>query len=184
MIRSSASPPTPWYREPWPWILMAGPAVVIVAGVITVWLAVKSNDGLVEDDYYKQGLSVNQRMTRDRAAADQGMRAEAMLAPDGRRIRILLAGNDGVALPEELRLKLVHPTRSGADQTVRLIGEGQGFYGGELANPGVGRWHVSLEDGANTWRLTGDWMLGANGPEGALRLAAAPGATTSSSKGR
>ena len=51
----------PWYKERWPWILMAGPGLVIVAGVITVWLAVVSNDGLVTDDYYKQGLAVNQR---------------------------------------------------------------------------------------------------------------------------
>ena len=39
----------PWYREPWPWILMAGPAIVVVAGIATAWLAVRSNDGLVED---------------------------------------------------------------------------------------------------------------------------------------
>ena len=55
----------PWYKERWPWILMAGPALVIVAGIITVWLAVISNDGLVSDDYYKQGLAVNQRLQRD-----------------------------------------------------------------------------------------------------------------------
>jgi hypothetical protein len=34
--------------------------IVIVAGAVTVWLAVVSNDGLVTDDYYKQGLAVNQ----------------------------------------------------------------------------------------------------------------------------
>jgi hypothetical protein len=48
----------PWYKEPWPWILMAGPVIVIVAGVITAWLAVISNDGLVSDDYYKQGMGL------------------------------------------------------------------------------------------------------------------------------
>ena len=37
----------PWYKERWPWILMAGPAAVIVAGIVTVWLAVVSNDGAV-----------------------------------------------------------------------------------------------------------------------------------------
>ena len=26
----------PWYREPWPWLLMLGPAVVVVAGFITL----------------------------------------------------------------------------------------------------------------------------------------------------
>ena len=23
----------PWYKEPWPWILMAGPGIVVVAGL-------------------------------------------------------------------------------------------------------------------------------------------------------
>ena len=55
----------PWYREPWPWILMTGPAIVVVAGFTTAFLAVKSNDGLVEDDYYKQGLEINQTLDRD-----------------------------------------------------------------------------------------------------------------------
>ena len=32
-------PVTPWYREPWPWILMAGPAIVVVAGFATLFIA-------------------------------------------------------------------------------------------------------------------------------------------------
>ena len=60
----------PWYKEPWPWFLMAGPAIVIVAGFATAWLAIISNDGLVTDDYYKQGLAINQRLQRDHHASD------------------------------------------------------------------------------------------------------------------
>ena len=40
-LRSSDS--NPWYKERWPWLLMAGPAIVIVAGFITAWLAIVSN---------------------------------------------------------------------------------------------------------------------------------------------
>ena len=54
----------PWYRHRWPWLLMLGPFVVIVAAAITVYLAVISNDGLVDDDYYKQGLAINQTLAR------------------------------------------------------------------------------------------------------------------------
>ena len=36
-----------------------GPAAVIVAGVYTTILAFSSTDGLVADDYYKQGLMIN-----------------------------------------------------------------------------------------------------------------------------
>jgi hypothetical protein len=49
----------PWYREPWPWLLMAGPAAVIVAGVITTWIAFSTFDGLVAEDYYRRGLNIN-----------------------------------------------------------------------------------------------------------------------------
>ena len=60
--------PRPWYREPWPWILMAGPAVVVVAGFFTLWLAVSTSDGLVVEDYYKQGLAINRVFAREDAA--------------------------------------------------------------------------------------------------------------------
>lgn len=57
---------------------MAGPAVVVVAGFITLWLAISSDDGLVSDDYYKQGLTVNQRLQRDHLAGDLGLHADVM----------------------------------------------------------------------------------------------------------
>ena len=40
---------TPWYREPWPWILMAGPAIVVVAGAFTMTLAFTTADEIVSD---------------------------------------------------------------------------------------------------------------------------------------
>ena len=39
----------PWYRHPWPWILMAGPAIVVVAGIATAVIAVRTADPLVAD---------------------------------------------------------------------------------------------------------------------------------------
>jgi len=38
---------------------MAGPAAVIVAGFFTMALAFRTEDGLVAEDYYKQGLAIN-----------------------------------------------------------------------------------------------------------------------------
>ncbi|MBY4898086.1 hypothetical protein [Cupriavidus sp. AU9028] len=29
----------PWWREPWPWLLMSGPAAAMVACGVTIWLA-------------------------------------------------------------------------------------------------------------------------------------------------
>jgi len=41
---------TPWYKEPWPWIVMAPPAAAVLAGIATIWIAVASADGLVAED--------------------------------------------------------------------------------------------------------------------------------------
>jgi hypothetical protein len=152
----------PWYRHPWPWILMAGPFVVVVAGFITAYLAVVSNDGLVEDDYYKQGLAVNQMAARDQKAVALGLQADLMQSSDGSQVRVLLRGYPDTLLPESARLRIVHPTRSGVDQKIALRAEGLGTYAAKLDAPLAGRWHVVLEDDKNEWRLTGDWIVEKN----------------------
>lgn len=163
----------PWYREPWPWILMSGPALVVVAGLVTAWLAVRSDDGLVVDDYYKQGLAINQTLSRSEAAVRLGIKAELRLS-DG-RVRALLSGAGGAALT----LRLVHPTRAGMDQSVRLSRVRQGVYEGRLLPMRAGRWHVVLEQGI--WRLAGDWLLPA---KGALTLEAGAPAAAGSGRSR
>jgi hypothetical protein len=152
----------PWYRHPWPWILMSGPFTVVVAGVFTAYLAVVSNDGLVADDYYKQGLAVNKRSVRDHQAVDLGVQAELMQGLNGGQIRVLLRGKTDVVFPPELALHIVHPTRSGVDQSVSLHADGAGSYSGKLTTPLSGRWHIVLEDEKNEWRLTGDWLTDKN----------------------
>lgn len=49
----------PWWREPWPWLLMAGPALAIVGCAITIVLAVQNfGNQAVNDGGVKQGLVV------------------------------------------------------------------------------------------------------------------------------
>ncbi|MBS1144664.1 MAG: hypothetical protein H6R14_2070 [Proteobacteria bacterium] len=146
----------PWYKERWPWFLMAGPGTVIIAGVITVWLAVVSNDGLVTDDYYKQGLAVNQSLQRDHHAGNIGLHGDVMRS--GSNLRLLLGADGDAGLPSEIVLKLAHPTRAGQDQLITMKMEGQGFYSGKLAEEVSGRWLVSIEDPAGQWRLQGEWL--------------------------
>lgn len=134
---------------------MLGPGIVIIAGIITVWLAVVSNDGLVSDDYYKQGLAVNQRLHRDQKAGEMGLSADWLRS--GRHVRLMIVARDGVQLPDTLNVKVMHPTQGGRDQVVVLKNQGAGFYAGELGNEIVGRWHVSVEDPGGQWRLQAEW---------------------------
>jgi len=49
----------PWYKEPWPWLLMAGPFAAIIGCVITIVLAFQNNpDRDVRLGVRKQGLVV------------------------------------------------------------------------------------------------------------------------------
>ncbi|MBI4196153.1 MAG: FixH family protein [Betaproteobacteria bacterium] len=149
-------PATPWYREPWPWLLMAGPFLVVIAGLITLWIAVASDDGLVADDYYKRGLAINQVLARDAVASARHYRARVMFSPALDRVRVTLAGDD---LPAAVVLRLSHPTRAGLDRILRLAASGPGVYESALSPPDRGSWRVTLEDPDRTWRLTGAWRL-------------------------
>ena len=144
----------PWYREPWPWLLMAGPFAVVVAGFVTLWLAIRSDDGLVADDYYKRGLAINQTLSRAHRAAQLNLSARITFGADVRSVRVAVAGNH--ALPDMLRLQLVHPTRSVADQSILLHAVTPGVYAGDLNALVAGRRVVMLEDVARTWRLAGE----------------------------
>jgi len=49
----------PWWREPWPWILMAGPFLAIVGCIITMTLAFRSfSDQSINDGAVRRGLVV------------------------------------------------------------------------------------------------------------------------------
>ncbi len=157
----------PWYREPWPWILMSGPAIVVVAGFATLGLAIESDDGLVADDYYRQGLAINRVIARDERAAALGLVARIQFNPAGDRVRVLLSGLASDARP---RLTLVHVTRAGEDRSASLERVAPDVYEARLAAPVGGAWSALVEDAARTWRLEGDWPAGAREATlGALR---------------
>jgi hypothetical protein len=137
---------TPWYREPWPWLLMAGPAAVVVAGAATTWIAFASADGLVAEDYYKQGLGINKVIAREERAHALGI-AAALEMQDG-RIRVRLEG----AAPPALFVQLAHRTRAGFDQRLRLA-RVAGAYEAELAPLAPGGWRASIEDPRGDWRI-------------------------------
>jgi len=133
------SSPKPWWREPWPWLLMSGPAAVILAGGVTTWIAFASADGLVAEDYYKQGLAINQRLAREEAARQQGISATVSLEKNLLRVR--LSG----AAPEALFVHLAHATRAGYDQRLRLAPAGAGVYQAALPPLAAGRWRIIKE---------------------------------------
>jgi hypothetical protein len=126
---------------------MAAPAAAIVAGAITIWLAIASADGLVADDYYRRGLAINQDLRLQEQAVQRGIVAHATLA--AAVLRVELSG----AAPEALFAQLVHTTRPGYDQKLRLAPVAPGVYQAELLPLAPGRWRMILEDPRREWKI-------------------------------
>ena len=60
MTQKLESPEKAWYRHPYLWLVIAGPAIVVVAAVYTGYVAYRDADGLV-DKYSKPHDQVNVR---------------------------------------------------------------------------------------------------------------------------
>jgi uncharacterized protein len=136
-----------WYRHLWPWLLISGPAAVIIAGAATIWIAFASADGLVAEDYYKQGLAINKRIALEEAARRLGV--EATVTFDAGHLRVELRGQK----PEALFVHLAHATRAGHDVRVRLVPQASGVYEAEVGPLPRGRWRIVIEDPRGTWRI-------------------------------
>lgn len=151
----------PWYRQVAPWLLIAGPAVVVVASFITLWLAIRSDDGLVSEDYYKRGLAINRTLAQSERATKLGLVAAVSLTSESLSVR-LQAGDAKFSAPAKLTAKISHPTRAGLDQSLVLNLQGD-RYQGQFRLPAAGHWVLQLEDEANTWLISGNLVLPANG---------------------
>ncbi len=126
---------------------MAPPAAALVAGAATIWLAVATADGLVAEDYYKQGLAINKVLAREEAARRLGVSAEVEIGFG--KIRIGLKGQ----APEALFAHLAHATRAGNDLRLRLARSPDGVYEAELQPLAAGRWRIVIEDPQGRWRV-------------------------------
>ena len=56
----------PWWQYGHVWLIIAGPAAVIVAGFVTLAIAIKTPDPVVAEDYYKRGLNINQTLAAEK----------------------------------------------------------------------------------------------------------------------
>jgi hypothetical protein len=141
-----------WYSEPWVWLLIALPMAAVISGFLILWLAIKTNDGLVVDDYYERGKEINMDLARDKAALRRGVNAEISLEPAANAVDIRLGKMAG-GWPAHLKFSLLHPTRAGHDVVIDMMHAGSGNYRGTVPAPTNGHWYVQLE--ADDWRLFG-----------------------------
>jgi hypothetical protein len=151
-LRTSA----PWYAHRWPWLLMLGPAIVVVAGFITGYVAYTRQDAMVVDDYYKRGKTINLDLRRDRVASAQ-LLAVALRYDAAAHTLAGELTSFGKPVRAPFRIQLAHSTQPEKDITLAAYPDAQGRFSVPLPQLEQARWQVNVEGGKRDWRLVSEW---------------------------
>jgi hypothetical protein len=94
----------PWWKFGYVWMVVAGPAVVVVAGFITLYLAISRPDPVVSEDYYRKGLEINKTLGQDvQTNARTGSSQKGLISPETAKLAPAMQARNhaatGVAVP-------------------------------------------------------------------------------------
>lgn len=59
----------PWWRYGHVWLVISGPLIVVVAALVTGWIAISNPDPVLAQDYYRQGIEINKTLAQQNALA-------------------------------------------------------------------------------------------------------------------
>ncbi len=144
-------PDKPWYKEFWPWFIIALLATVVSASLITVSIAFRHADDLVVDDYYKVGLAINQRIEHREAAARLGIKLDLKISGQELRLR-----TQNIDPSTQLSIVLAHPMEADKDFTLALLPGPDGLFFATMPRSISRGWHwaVSAHD-PELWLISG-----------------------------
>jgi uncharacterized protein len=57
----------PWWKFGYVWLVIAGPAAVVVAALATAWIAVRNPDPVLAQDHHSRPAEVRKSSASDRA---------------------------------------------------------------------------------------------------------------------
>lgn len=135
----------PWHKQFWPWFLIALPATVIVASIGTMIVAFRTADSLVQEDYYREGLAVNDYLAFDKKAHELKLRAKISLDSENGEVRVSL--NNETVRNKTLLLELLHAKNKNEDIHLTLQKTPQGDWLSNLPHALIGQWYIRLSDG-------------------------------------
>ncbi|MGE0485935.1 MAG: FixH family protein [Gammaproteobacteria bacterium] len=147
---SGKEPVTRWQDEPLAWMVFAIPLGTIAACAILISIAMRADDGLVVDDYYKRGLEINKVLDREARAGALGLTVEGLNLADG-QLRFDLRATGKMPLPPAVDVLLAHATRAEADQTLVAANSGNGHYVAAHESLRAGPWYVDISTAE--WRI-------------------------------
>lgn len=140
---------TPWYKEPWAWLVFFLPFSAVVAGITTLIIANTDPDPLVVGDYYKKGKAINLEISKIKQAQKLGItfdlkfhQGELVIKPTGIEKKFPL-----------LNVNFFHPTLQDKDFYLAMTPDGSGTFRQTVEQPLSGKWRISITPFENHWKI-------------------------------
>ncbi len=151
-ISLSGATVTPWYKQFWPWFIIFVLSCSVVSSLSVVYLAYSHEDGVVRDDWYKDGQAINRTLDRDNFAKTLALAASFRADEITGEVVVTVTGKINT-WPEQLELWLSHPTQVEKDDHLELHHTADGIYVGQLKGKMEGKRYIELS--TSQWRLSG-----------------------------
>lgn len=142
----------PWYKQFWPWFLIAIPMSSVIMGITMITLAMDGKDSLVREDWYKDGIAINKRLDKQNRAQSLGIKAFISVDESKNALHIAMVNLD-LQRERELTLHLIHPTLKNLDRTLKLVLTPQDTFYARLPELPSGRYYVQLTTPAQVWEI-------------------------------
>jgi hypothetical protein len=82
----------PWWKYGHVWLILSGPLAVIVAGFVTLAIAIRVPDPVIAEDYYRRGLDINKTLAAEK---------DLQLAPAMQARNHVVTPTDATSSPEK-----------------------------------------------------------------------------------
>ncbi|USD66548.1 FixH family protein [Vibrio sp. SCSIO 43136] len=142
----------PWYKQFWPWFLIALPATVVVASFVTLGIFTKNSVSLVAEDYYKKGKGINIDLSRINVAKDLGL--DAKIRSQDNNAFVSFDKGSLEHFPA-LIVTFTHRTLADRDFQQVVTANASGRYTILLDAPISGPWFVEIEPHNKEWLIQG-----------------------------
>jgi hypothetical protein len=141
-----------WYREFWPWFIIALLGSVVLASFATLYLALKHADKPLQSSAYnKNALAIELPESSVARAMQLQLSASLSVLPE-QQLRVVLNSMPSYQ-PAVLTLWLNHPFNPDDDLEIRLHRIEGNLYLSAMPQGLKGKWKLALQDPNDNWQL-------------------------------
>ncbi|OIN02144.1 hypothetical protein BFR57_08845 [Idiomarina sp. MD25a] len=142
----------PWYKQFWPWFLIALPVTVMCVCATIIYLSASQGGfSMVVDDYYKRGKTINAVIEHVEKAKQLGISFN-VTAHDGKFTIQYASGQ-----PKELTaltIKFVHATQAANDFQRQVTVGADGVYRTDIPADISGKYTITVTPHSADWKVS------------------------------